>query len=359
MSDSPALPHLPALSEVSARLQTIFPETFPDRSILVGDMAARMTFVALYGGFIDGNNRWFRPSTVINFTREQAELVSDTDRQQWLSACHAPGYEPQGKPWYAPNTREPLRDDLLRNRAIPMGIVQKREGKAITSPAPIYSLSAPFSRLLDPALTGEDLEEAISVWQEKYLDTMTLKRAALLAQGVKAKSGQVVINLPGQDKTLRLGTGEAATITKAVCEVMGPWMFEHPVVVHVSHSDKKVFKELEGEAEAIGLALDPSAELPDVVIVDIAHDSGMVVCFIEVVHSDGPITELRKQALLKIAADAGIAPEHVRMITAFDDRGAPSFRKRVSELARGSEVWFRTEPNMLIQLNTLPNRPAK
>ena len=352
-------PPLPTLTEVSIRLQAIFPPTFPDRSILVGEMATRMVFVALYGGFIQGEGKWFRPSTVIGFTHDQALLTSESDRQKWLSECHAPGFEPNGKPWYAPNTREPLRDDLIRNRAIPMGIIKRREGKPVTSPAPIYALSAPFAGLLNPEIQGEELDQAISDWQDKYLDAMTLKRAALLAEGVMAKTGQVLVKLPGQDKTLRLGSGEAAAITRDVCEVLGPKMFDHPVVIHVSHSDKKTFKELDGEAAAIGLALDPSSELPDVIVVDIANEHGLVICFIEVVHSDGPITELRRLALLKIAADAGIPAEHVRLVTAFNDRAAPAFKKRVSELARDSAVWFRTEPELLVQLNIMPDRPRK
>lgn len=353
-----SLPKLPLLTEISARLAVIFPETFPDRAILVGEMASRFAFVSLYGGFIEGTGRYLRPSTVINFSHEQAVRSTDAERQTWIGSCQTPGFAPFGKPWYAPNSRETLRDDLIRNRAIPMGIVRKREGMAITSPAPIYSLAAPFARLLDPELRGEDLDAAIVAWQERYLDAMTLKRAALLASGVKAKTGQVNITLPTTGKTLRLGSGEAATITKAVCEVLAVRMFEQPVIVHVSHSDKKTFKELEGEAEAVGIKIDPSAELPDIVMVDIASDYGMVVCFVEVVHSDGPITELRKQALLKIAADAGIAPQHVRMVTAFDDRNSPAFKKRVSELARESSVWFRTEPELLLRLDTMLERPA-
>lgn len=353
----PAFPSLPPLSDVAERIQTIFPDTFPERSILVGDMAARMFFVSLYGGFIEGSGRWFRPSTVINFGLTQAAKTSEADRQAWLGACQSPGYEPDGKPWYMPNTREPLRDDLIRNKCLPMGIVVKREGKAVTSPAPIYALSAPFARLLDPELTGEDLEEAISKWQEKYLDTRTLKRAALRAQGVKAKEGQVVINLPEQGKTLRLGVGEAAAITKDVCEVLAQKMLNEPVVVHVSHSDKKMFKELEDVAEAIDLKLDTSAELPDVVLVNNEEDNFFVV-FVEVVHTDGTITELRKQALLAIAKNMGIEPEHVRLVTAFEDRSSPAFKKRVGELAVGSEVWFRTEPDMLMQLSTMPLRKA-
>ena len=75
-----ALPPLLPLADVQARLTTIFPGHFPDRTILVGDMAARMVFVALYGGFIDGVGRYFRPSTVIRFSPEQAAKVGDTER---------------------------------------------------------------------------------------------------------------------------------------------------------------------------------------------------------------------------------------------------------------------------------------
>jgi len=347
------LPKLPTLTEVAARLSIIFPETFPDRSILVGEMAVRFIFVSLYGGFIDGCGRYLRPSTVINFSMEQAVRVTDEERQYWIASCQAPGFTPFGKPWYAANSRETLRDDLLRNRAIPMGLVRKREGMAVTSPAPIYSLSGTFAALLNPELVDAELDEAIVAWQDRYLDKMTLKRAALLASGVKAKVGAVIINLPMADKTLRLGSGEAAAITKAVCEDMSVRMFTHPVVIHVSHSDKKMFNELADEAAAIGLRIDLSSELPDIVIADIGSVHGMILCFVEVVHSDGPITELRRLALLKIAADADIAPEHVRMVTAFNDRSSPAFKKRFSELARNSAVWFRTEPDLLLRLDTM------
>lgn len=353
------LPALLTLDQVSERLNVIFPTTFPDRAILVGDMATRMFFVLLYGGFIEGKSRYLRPSTVIRFSLDQAARTTDEDRMAWLATCQSPGHVIRGKQWYADNSREPLRDDLIRNRAMPIGIIVKREGVPPTSPAPIYALSAPFARLFDLTLQGEELDQAVVAWQEKHLDPMTLKRMRLLAQGVKAKEGQVVVELPTTGKTLRLAPGDASSITKDVCEVLSQRLLVQPVVVHVSISDTKLFKELEGEAEAVDLKFNPNAELPDVVMVDIGHDHGMVVAFVEVVHSDGPITELRKQALLRIAEEAGIAAEHVRLITAFDDRNAPPFKKRVSELARGSMVWFRSEPELIMRLDRLPERQAK
>lgn len=352
VSNAMSLPALLRLDQVQDRLQVIFPTSFPDRGLLVGEMAAKLFFVALYGNFIEGTGQWFRPSTVIRFSHEQKVKTADEQRQAWLMACHAPGYKPANQ-WYADNTREPVRDDLIRNRLMPIGIVVKRPGLPPTSPAPIYALAQPFASLFDPALEGEALESAVAAWQDKHLDTMTLKRMRLLAKGVQAKEGQVEVTLPTTGKTLRLAAGDASTITKDVCEVLARKMCVGPVVVHVSLSDMKLFRELEGEAEAIGLTFNANAELPDVVFADVGCEEGMVVTFVEVVHSDGPISEVRKKALLQIAKDAGIEPEHVRLVTAFEDRNAPAFKKRVSELARGSSVWFRSEPDMLVDFRPL------
>jgi hypothetical protein len=342
---------LPTFAQVQSRLEEIFPPSFPDRAILVGDMATRMVFVGLYGGFIEGANTWFRPSTVIRFSLDQAALTSDHERLKWLGACQAPGFVPLGKQWYADNSREPLRDDLIRNRAMPIGIVVKRQGVPTTSPAPIYALAAEFADLFNPALQGLELADAIVRWQKKHLDPMTLKRMQLLASGVVESEGQVTVVLPTTGVSLRLAPGEASHITKGVCEIMSVIAFAQPVVVHVSTSEQKSFPQLAGSAEKLGFKFDPSMELPDVVIFNLKDNT---VAFIEVVHTDGVVTELRKEALLRLAREAGIPPEQVMMVTAFEDRSSTAFRKRMSELARGSWVWCRTEPHLFIELRMLP-----
>lgn len=345
------LPPFVTLPFVRERLSMIFPESFPDRSILVGDMAARMVFVALYGAFVEGLNRYFRPSTVIRFGFSQAERSTDGDRFTWIASCHTPGYKAVEQ-WYADNTREPLRDDLIRNRAVPIGLILKREGVAPTSPAPIYCLAEGFSKLFDPVNEGEALGELISLWQERNLDPMVLQRMRLLRR-TGVKEGQVMVTLPTTGTSLRLSPGEASIITKDVCETLLKQIMVTPVVVHVSTSDIKTFRELSGEAEDIGLHISTSAELPDIVAADTGYKDGLRLVFIEVVHSDGPITELRKEALLRIAADAGIPRKHVRMITAFEDRSSYPFKKRVSEIARDSDIWFRSEPELLVRLTIL------
>ncbi|WP_071769658.1 BsuBI/PstI family type II restriction endonuclease [Burkholderia ubonensis] len=350
------LPPLLSIEDVQARLNLIFPESFPDRTILVSDMSARAHFVSLYGGFIADSGRYFRPSTVIRFSQEQAERTTDVERYDWLTRCHLPGFEPQGKQWYADNTRETLRDDLIRNRMIPMGLIWRRQGIPPTSPAPIYSLSEAYTQLFSPNLAGEELGDAIKAWQEEYLDPRILARMRLLAHGIFEREGEVPIKLPS-GKTLRLAPGEASVITRDVCEVLAPLFCRKPIVVHISMSDRKIFPELSAEANALGLALDPKAALPDVIIVNLTEKATQLV-FVEVVHSDGPITELRRNALLEIAKGLGYGPNDVALVTAFEDRQADIFRKRFSEIARGTWVWFRSEPHLFMELKNIGNEHA-
>ncbi len=77
------LPALVPVDEVQRRLEAIFPDAFPDRSILVGRMAAHVVYVFLYGGFIESCDRLLRPSAVYLFTAEQAKLTQDAERLAW------------------------------------------------------------------------------------------------------------------------------------------------------------------------------------------------------------------------------------------------------------------------------------
>lgn len=122
------LPALIPVEEVQRRLGFIFPLTFPDRGILTGIMAARVVFVFLYGGFSEGTGRLLRPSHVYFFTAEQASKTTDADREYWLSVATRPGNRPDGKRWYADTSRESIRDDLMRNQLLRLGIMHKLPG---------------------------------------------------------------------------------------------------------------------------------------------------------------------------------------------------------------------------------------
>lgn len=343
------LPALLPVREVQQRLEQIFPESFPDRRILVGDMAACVVFVFLYGGFIEGQERFLRPSHVYLFTEKQSKLTSDIERASWIFESNRPGHRPAGVRWYADTSRESIRDDLMRNQLLRLGIMQKQSGAETTSSTPINYLTAGFAALFDPALADAVLDEAITRWRQTHLDSATLQRMALRAQGIHAKTGDVYIDMPDGAR-LRVSGGKSALIAKALIEVFAPRHLMSPSVLWLSASDKKSYPQFVELAASVGLSLDLSAELPDLILADTGDPIRFYFC--EIVATDGAVTEERKKALLALVRSSHI-PEHTaHFVTAFEDREAAPFRKNFSQLALDSWVWFRTEPELLVVLTT-------
>ncbi|RJQ61790.1 MAG: hypothetical protein C4530_05735 [Desulfobacteraceae bacterium] len=102
-------------------------------------------------------------------------------------------------------------------------------------------------------------------------------------------------------------------------------------------------------ARSIGLHIEAGRNLPDIILVDIGPKSPFLV-FVEVVATDGAITQSRKDALLHITDQAGFNPKQVAFVTAFSDRRGAAYRRLVSELAWGSFAWFVSEPDKIIIL---------
>ena len=348
------LPALAPVDEVQRRLESIFPASFPDRSILVGRMAAHVVFVFLYGGFIEGSGRLLRPSLVYFFTAEQARRNASSQRQAWLATAFKPGHRPSGKRWYADNSRESIRDDLMRGRLLAMGIIGRKEGVATTSSAPVYFVRAAFAALFDPALGGTELTTAMATWRSDHLGTSTLKRMALKAQGVLARQGDVFIEMPDGTR-VRVSAGPSSPILRAMVEDFAPRWLHKPVVLWISNSDQKAHPQFVKLAASIGLAFDASNELPDLILADLADPIRFLFC--EIVASDGPVTAERKAALTTIARRSGIATDHLHFVTAFLDREAAAFRKAFSRIAPDSNVWFSTEPDLIVELRSAKSTP--
>ncbi|MFZ2648857.1 MAG: BsuBI/PstI family type II restriction endonuclease [Burkholderiaceae bacterium] len=345
-----SLPQLPALIGVDAvrqRLAAIFPQAFPDRGILVGKMAARVIFVFLYGGFVEGSPRLLRPSLVYFFTAEQARRIKHTERLAWLATAFKPGQRTSGKRWYADTSRESIRDDLIRNRLLAMGILGRKEGVATTSSAPVYFLRASFAALFDPALSGTAGQTAIDAWRTAHLAPGVLQRMALQAQGVLARQGDVFIDLPDGTR-MRVAAGPSSPILKAMIEQFAPRWLRKPVVLWISASDQKSQPLFVQRAQAVGLVFDPSKQLPDLILGDLEDPVRFVFC--EIVATDSPVTAERKAALTKIASRSGIDAHHLHFVTAFQDREAAALRKTFSRIAPDSDIWFSTEPDLIVQL---------
>lgn len=151
----------------------------------------------------------------------------------------------------------------------------------------------------------------------------------------------------GETRTME--PGPSSVISKVTVEDFASRFLEQPAVIWLSESGNKVVSRDDQLAQAIGLAIEPDRNLPDLILVDLGPSEPLLV-FIEVVATDGPINESRRSALLAIAVEAGFGEDRVAFVTAYADRDEPAFRRSVGSLAWGSFAWFMSEPSNIMWL---------
>lgn len=336
--------------EVRDRLLEIFPPGAPYRSDTTNQTAAATVFVALYIGAVAGTERWLGPKHVYRMTQEQAERVDSKSREGYVATIRSPRGVVDGTRWYADNTREGIRDDTLREGLVAIGAVVTKPDVPTTSSKPRYALTKSFAALFDPDLSGTALAEAIKQWQAAALNKGALARLAINLQGAGKNEDKVIVTFPNGETRL-MKPGPSSQITKAVVEVFAPRFLQEPAVLSISESATKVISRDDALAKSIGLDIEVGKNLPDAILADLGPDHPLLV-FVEVVATDGPVSERRKAALLELVEKAGFPVEHVAFVTAYLDRSAAPFKKNVNALAWGSYAWFASEPDGLLELTT-------
>ncbi len=342
------LPALLSIDEIRERLKAIFPEGTQSRNYCTREMAATTVFTLLYIGAIEGADRWLSPKQVYQMSDRQAALSAEQEREDYYSASTKPGFKSRYKRWYADNSREPIRDETLRDGLVRNGAVRVRSGVPTTSPKGRFALTTAFASLFDPRLEGLALQAALIKWQVSNLSASSLARVEIIRQGVTKSGDKVLVKLPSGESRL-MEAGPSSLITRSVAEEFCRRFLSRPAVVWISESGNKVIHRDDALAQRIGLKIDPGRMLPDMILADVGEDFYLV--FVEVVATDGPIDEARKKALLAIAADGGFSPAQVRFVTAFMDRGSDTFRRCLPRLAWDSFAWCASEPDHLISLN--------
>jgi hypothetical protein len=346
------LPALIPWPEIHARLPHIFPAGSANREHSVWEIASKTIFVMLYAGAVEGYGRWIRPDQVTRMTDDQAASDDEVAREAWAAASIKPSKADVPGRWYAVNTRESIRDDTIRYALIQNSAVIERPGLPTTSPAGRYALRADFAALLEPLLDEATFKARVTAWQEQHLTAGALARLAIVRKGAAGGGHHQLVTFPNGE-TRRMSPGASADISKAVIEVFAPGFLQKPGVIWLSESGNKVVARDDDLAKAIKLEIPADKSLPDIVLVDLGPAHPLLI-FVEVVHSDGPVNDARKAALLQIAEGAGFAPKHVAFVTAFLDRASSTFRKTVSSLAWGSYAWFASEPDRLMVFSDQP-----
>ncbi|MCI3270113.1 BsuBI/PstI family type II restriction endonuclease [Streptomyces cylindrosporus] len=347
---------LPALLDsreaYQERLKKILPQATTGVTSTENLAAASIAFAAMYMGAI-GDSPRFRPTMVTWMSDEIVARRSDEERRAYyraarrgekaVEALFAQAGVLRGTSWYVGNSREQVRDESIKKMA-EHGAVLERTDLAKTSPTGRYSLEPGFAALLDPHLAGETFDAAVIAWQDTHLSP-TGKRRAARQRDPNRSTKSVTVSLPEGGQRI-LHPGESSAILKGVLEFFAPKL-QDPSVLFISQPGEKV-NPLDAKAlKEMGLAVDQAALLPDCLIADLAPERDEF-WFIEVVATDGPITDARKSDLLEWATSQNLKAEQCRFLTAFASRTSSEAKKCLPQLAPGSYAWFDDEPENLL-----------
>lgn len=347
VADAPTplpLPPLPTMATIYARLPLVFPAGMSERTALVRDIAAKTIFVMFYVGAVEGLHRWVRPNQVTRMSDKQTALASDQAREEWIVFSMSKENNIPGR-WFADNTREPIRDETIKDGFVRVGAIVERPGLPITSSKPRYALDADFAALFlcDDAAFAALTDQ----WQKKHLTKGALSRLHLLRRNVAGGNPNVVEVIFPNGTKRDMSPGPSSEITKAVVEDFAKRYLDTPGVIWISESREKVITSDNELAKEVGLSIEAASILPDIILVDLGPDEPILV-FVEVVATDGPMKEGRKQALIALMKKGGHDPKHAAFVTAFSDRGEAAYRKASSEIAWDSFVWFASEPDKIV-----------
>jgi hypothetical protein len=336
---------VPPLARITERLPAIFPEGLNQRTYFTRQIAAKTIFVMFYVGAVEGSERWLRPNQVTRMTDQQSRKTSDGDRESWTKASVSRSTEIAGR-WFADNTREPIRDETIKNALVRVGAVVERGGLETTSSRPRYALARDFAELF--VASEDEFAGLVVAWQQRHLTAPARARMELVRRRVAAAASQdsVLVTFPNGE-TRHMSAGISSEITRSVIEEFAPRYLEDPGVLWVSESRNKVVARDDELARSLGLDIEAQRVLPDVILVDVGAEDPLIV-FVEVVASDGPVSEKRKEDLLALITGAGLGETNVAFVTAYMDRGASAYRKTSAEIAWGSFVWFTSEPDRIV-----------
>lgn len=253
------------------------------------DLAASTVFSVLYIGAVERTGRYLGPAHVHRMTKQQAGKSSDADREAYAAAVLKKNGKISGERWYADNTREPVRDETLRDGLVAIAAFQSSGGTA---------------------------------------------RTAIMRAGAATSDAGVLVTFP-DGGTRPLAPGPSTPIVQAVVEVFAERFLEKPAVVWLSESGNKVVVRDDRIVNAIGLKIEADKNLPDLILADLGPKEPPIV-FVEVVATDGAMTPRRQEALHALAAAAGFDRKHVAFLTAYRDRQSAGFKKTVAQLGWGS-----------------------
>lgn len=346
---------IPEVADVQERLERLFPRESFDTA-LSNPLAAKALVALIYVDAVADDHtptdqvpRFAAPRHGLWLSQQVIEdHLSPDERETWYRAARRSKAAVEAlerswgltfRQWAGDNSREPLRDETFRSWKEHEAI-RERLDIPKNSPNGHWVLTAPFADLFDPDLRDTAFEEAVDRWQGEHMSSGARIRADTHRRREQNAAG-IEVRLP-DGKVRSLEFGPSSKILKAVIEQWAPRRLEEPEVLALSEPGDKVPDR--ARLSTLGIILDAGSLLPDVLIVDVGP-AEVVFWIVEVVATDGPITEERRRELRQWAADQRIDPDSCQFLTAFAGRNTPPARRRLKDLAVGTYAWYADEPD--------------
>ena len=189
------LPDVPSPTVLAARLSAACAAAGAPPA--AAGLGGRTLFALLYAGATADSSRWLRPNQVVRMSDEQARRTSACERRSWAEASSLPGFTPDGRRWYAENTRESVRE-VLTGTLLRMGAVVERPGLPRTSPAPRWALAAEFAAYLCAPDGSSDA--ALAHWLHSRTQAPPPGEAGRLAEQLRRAAAAAATFLRGHPR---------------------------------------------------------------------------------------------------------------------------------------------------------------
>jgi hypothetical protein len=277
----------------------------------------------------------------------QAAKQDLTERLEWWQMMRRPRTQPvAGKPWYAPNSREGIRDETFRAWR-EFGALREDQVPT-TSSTPRYQLALDFANVFDPNLHDAQLAGGIQTWQSAHLTGAARARIAVVQQHAASSSGATVTFPDGSARNLAIGP--SSLLVKAAIEDFLPRFASTPVVLAVTESRRRLAYDDSAQLARLGIVPN-SRVMPDILAVDLGDSlSDLTYILLECVATTGAMTSERRQSLIGWLQSTGLAGAQVVFGSVFPDRSSPVFRSFVGGLGWGTFAWFASEPTQLLAM---------
>lgn len=237
---------------------------------------------------------------------------------------------------YAPNTRETIRDDTVKHFVESGLLVRNPDAPA----RPTNSGNTVYQ--IEPSALALVRMFGTLAWKKCLNDYLATTDTILKEISRHRSLTRIPVKFPSGEE-ITLSPGGQNPLIKAVIEGFCPRFVPGATIIYVGDAENKFQHFHAAYLAALGVTIESSAKMPDVV----AHDTNRDwLILIEAVTSTGVVDGKRRKELKDLFSGYS---HGLVFVTAFDDR--TTMARFLGQVSWETEVWVASDPDHLIHFN--------